>query len=94
MPIPLAAFVSEFDEAGGVPVDGQQSNASAIAGIPGYSDMWQIRFLQVDDRFQPGSYRDYHRAVADARAGRFRLTDPGVVRNCPVMYVDGRPAAR
>ena len=56
--------------------------------------MWQIRFAQVGDRFEPGSYRDYRRAVADARAGRFPLIDPGVVVNCPVMYVDGKPAAR
>lgn len=94
VPAPLIVFVSGFDEAGGIPVDGQPSNASAVPGLPGYSDMWQIRFVQVGDRFEPGSYRDYRRALADARAGRFSLVDPGVVRNCPVMYLDGNPVVR
>lgn len=94
VPIPLIVFVSGFDEQGGVPVDGQPSNASGVPGAPGYSDMWRIRFVQVDERFRPGSYRDYRRALADARAGRFRLVEAGVVRNCPVMYLDGKPAAR
>jgi len=75
-------------------VEGQPTNASAIPGVPGYSDMWQIQFVQVSERFEPGSYRDYRRALADARARRFRLIDPEVVVNCPVMYVDRRPAAR
>lgn len=93
--IPLIAFISGFDENGdGILVDGQPSNASAAPGVAGYSDMWQIRFAQVDERFKPGSYRDYGRAVADARAGRFELIDPGLVVNYPVMYVDGKPVAR
>ncbi|MBI2071971.1 MAG: hypothetical protein HYT81_02845 [Gemmatimonadetes bacterium] len=93
--IPLLVFISEFDENGeGVPVDGQPSNASAVPGVAGYSDMWQIRLVLVGDRFEPGSYRDHRRALADARAGRFQLMDPGVVVNCPVMYLDGKPAAR
>jgi len=75
-------------------VEGQPTNASAIPGVPGYSDMWQVQFVQVSERFEPGSYRDYRRALAHARAGRFRLIDPEVVVNCPVMYVDRRPAAR
>ncbi len=94
VPIPLIVFVSGFDENGGVPVDAQPSNASAVPGVPGYSDMWQIRFVQVGDRFEPGSYRDHRRALADARSGRFQIIDSGMVVNCPVMYVDGRPAAR
>lgn len=94
-PIPLAAFASSFDAHGdAVLVDGQPSNAGAIPGVPGYSDMWRITFLQVGARFQPGSYRDYRQALADAQSGRLRLIDPGVVVNCPVVYVDGRPAAR
>jgi len=92
--IPLIVFVSGFDERGGILVDGQPSNASAIPGVPGYSDLWQVRFVQVGEGFEPGKYRDFGRALADARAGRFRLSDPGVVVNCPVIYVDGRPAAR
>ncbi len=93
--IPLIVFISGFDEHGdGVLVDGQPSNASAVPGVAGYSDMWQVRFVQVDERFKPGSYHDYGRALADARAGRLKLIDPGLVVNCPVMYVDGKPVAR
>lgn len=93
--IPLMVFISGVDQNGeGVPVEGQPSNASAVPGVAGYSDMWQIRFVRVDERFKPGSYRDYERALAAARAGRFELIDPGFVVNCPVMYVDGKPVAR
>lgn len=95
MSIPLIVFISGLDENGdGVPVDGQPSNASAVPGVTGYSDMWQVRFVQVDEGFKPGSYRDYGRALADARAGRFELIDLGFVVNCPVIYVDGKPVAR
>lgn len=95
VPIPLMAFISGFDESGeAVLVDGQPTNASAVPGVPGYSDMWRIRFAQVQERFKPGSYRDYGRALADAQAGRMTLIDPGFLVNCPVMYVDGKAAAR
>ncbi|MBI4502183.1 MAG: carbohydrate binding family 9 domain-containing protein, partial [Gemmatimonadetes bacterium] len=91
--IPLLAFASGFDEGGQPePVEGQASNASGIPGVRGYSDLWAVD-AAIGGEYQPGAYRDYRRAIVDARAGRLRLTSRGV-QNCPVVYVEGRPAPR
>ncbi len=93
--IPLIAFGAAFPAAGESlePVEGQPSNASAIPGMPVYSDLWDIQ-VAVGRGYAPGSYRDFRKARADARAGRLTIRPRGVVFNCPVVYVNGAPASR
>jgi hypothetical protein len=91
--IPLFAFASGLDRNGQLEqISGQASNASGIPGMTGYSDLWAVD-AAIGSGYQPGSYRDYRRAALDARGGRLRLISRGV-QNCPVVYVEGRPAVR
>ncbi|MBI4421089.1 MAG: carbohydrate binding family 9 domain-containing protein, partial [Gemmatimonadetes bacterium] len=94
--IPLIVFAERLptdpaEELQGVP--GQATNASGIPGSPGYSDLWDLQ-VAAGSGYEPGSYRDYRRALADIRARKLMARPRRSIVNCPVVYVAGRPAAR
>lgn len=93
VPIPLAGFAAGTDAYGDpLPLE-RPSNASAVPGQAGYSDLWAIVLADVGAPDGP-AYRDYRRVVDDARRGRIRLVPRDLVVNCPVVLVDGQPASR
>ena len=93
VPIPLAGFAAGTDAYGEpLPLE-RPSNASAVPGQPGYSDLWAIVLADIGTADGP-EYRDYRRVVDDARRGRIRLVPRDLVVNCPVVIVNGEPASR
>lgn len=93
--IDLVAFISGFDQSGEpLLLDDQPSNASAVPGLPSYSDLWAVTLAELGSSARRAGFRDLRRVRADAAAGRLTLHRRGTVVNCPVVYVDGRPAPR
>jgi hypothetical protein len=66
--------------------------------VPGetatYTDLWDVRFVVVDDRFVPQVWRNLQALTTGARVGGYRILPAGEVRNCPVVTVNGAVAAR
>lgn len=59
-----------------------------------YTDLWDVRFVVVDDRFIPQVWRSERDLVIGARVGGYRILPAGEIRNCPIVTVDGRAASR
>ncbi|MBI4503127.1 MAG: hypothetical protein HY700_18475 [Gemmatimonadetes bacterium] len=88
---PVISTVSEFPARGEAsPAVGTSAGLSAIPGLPGYHDLWDVE-AAIGTAASPRSYRQ---ALADIRSGKLRSRRAGWVINRPVIYVDGRPATR
>jgi hypothetical protein len=93
--IPQVLFITGTDSTGQLQrVAGQPSNVSFVPPEPAYRDLWDLTLATVGAGFPAGTYRDIARAMADERRGHYALSHPGIIVNCPVVYVNGKPAAR
>jgi hypothetical protein len=93
--IPQVLFITGVDSTGQLQrVAGQPSNVSFVPPHPSYRDLWDLTLATVGEGFAAGTYRDMRRALADERRGHYTLTHPGIIVNCPVVYVNGKPATR
>ena len=89
---PLIAF-GKVGEDGEVQIV-QGTNVLRIPGVPGYTDIWGVT-LVLGGSYEPNvTYRDYRKTLADAKAGRFDKVLARPSRNCPVVYIEGKPAPR
>lgn len=95
-PIPQVLFITGTDSVTGAlqKAPGQPSNVSFVPPDPAYRDLWDLTLATVGAGFPAGSYRDMARALSDERRGHYTLSHPGIIVNCPVVYVNGKSATR
>ena len=94
MPAAVVTARAGSDRGPGTPGSAQALHVGSVPGAPGYSDFWEIVVAVAERPADPERYHDARQVWADARSGRPGLRPQGVVRDRPVIYVDGRPAAR
>lgn len=58
-----------------------------------YTDLWDVHFVIVDSQFIPQVWRNTRDLLAGARVAGYRVL-PGELRNCPIVTVNDRVAAR
>jgi hypothetical protein len=88
-------FINGRDSSGQLQrVSGQPSNVSRVPPDSAYRDLWDLTLATVGTAFPAGAYHDIRQALADERRGHYTLSHPGIIVNCPVVYVNGKPAVR
>lgn len=93
--IPQVLFVTGVDSTGQLArVPGQPSNVSFVPPDPSYRDLWDLTLATVEPGFATGTYRDFSRALTGAAHAHYTLSHPGIIVNCPVVYVNGKAAVR
>ncbi|MPZ97845.1 MAG: hypothetical protein GEU80_00685 [Dehalococcoidia bacterium] len=82
---PIYAFVTGID-AQGMPqsVEGQHNIVDVIPGDEGYSDLWEVSLVVVDEMYAADSIR----SAADVMSSGFEMVKPGLFVNCPVVPED------
>ncbi len=75
-----------------------EGQANVVGVAPGsgrgYADLWDVHWVQVQPGYVADQVRDLDTLLAQVAAGRMVDRRVGQTRNCPVVIVDGRPAAR
>lgn len=71
-------------------LDGQNSLLDSIPVAPAYPDLWSIRVVHVDSAYAPNTLR----SAAALRGTRYAVDSAAVLRNLPVVFVDGARVAR
>lgn len=71
-------------------LEGQNSILDSIPVAPSYPDFWSIRVVQVDSAFALNSLR----SAAALRGTRYGIDSATVIRNLPVVIVDGQRVPR
>lgn len=88
-PAPIHVFVTGFDGEEPRFVRAQGNIIDVVPeGDARYRDLWEVVFTVVPESYEPQTVRDL------ATATRFPQRRPGMVRNCPVILVDGVRAPR
>jgi hypothetical protein len=79
---PIYAFITGMD-ADGNPmfVDGQHNIVAVKPGDDGYSDLWNVNLVMVDDTYEADSVK----AVADVMSGGFDVMETDIFVNCPIV---------
>jgi hypothetical protein len=79
---PIYAFITGMD-ADGNPmfVDGQHNIVAVKPGDDGYSDLWNVNLVVVDDSYEPDSVT----AVSDVMSGGFDVMETEIFVNCPIV---------
>lgn len=94
-PAPIHVFVRGIDRSGPRFVREQHNIVDVVPGDTAtYTDLWDVRFVIVDERFIPQVWRSERDMSAGARVGGFRILPAGELRNCPIVTVDNQIAAR
>ena len=79
---PIYAFITGMDADGNPQfVDGQHNIVAVVPGDEGYSDLWQVNLVTVDDSYEPDSVK----TVADVMSGGFEVTETDIFVNCPIV---------
>ncbi len=78
---PLYAFFWQ----NGTAVAGQRNVVDLKPGDAGYSDLWNVTKVIVENGYVPNSLRDVHNILAEAEAGNVALQAVNVYVNCPVL---------
>lgn len=69
---------------------GQNGLLDSIPVAPAYPDLWSIRIVMVDSTYAPNTIK----SVEALRSTRFAVDSATVVRNLPVVIVDGARVPR
>jgi hypothetical protein len=79
---PIYAFITGMD-ADGNPmfVDGQHNIVAVKPGDDGYSDLWNVNLVMVDDSYEADSVT----AVSDVMSGGFDVMETDIFVNCPLV---------
>lgn len=79
---PIYVLISGMN-ADGTPifVEGQHNIVDVVTGDAGYSDLWQVMLVQVDDGYQPDSIK----SKADLDASGLGITSTDMFVNCPIV---------
>jgi hypothetical protein len=80
-PAPRYALTHELGRQARARLPGQLDLVDVIPGQPGYSDFWQLIWVQVPEGFRPGSILDARELLA---AG-YPMEATANVVNCPVV---------
>jgi hypothetical protein len=79
---PIYAFITGMDADGNPQfVDGQHNIVAVKPGDDGYSDLWRVNLVTVDDGYEADSVK----AVADVMSGGFEVTETDIFVNCPIV---------
>jgi hypothetical protein len=91
VPAPMWRFATGVD-ADGEPVllEAQNGLLDSIPVVPTYPDLWDIRIVRVDSTYAPNTIK----SAAALRATTYPVDSARVVRNLPVVIVDGARVAR
>lgn len=90
-PAGMWRFASRLDPAGEpVFLEAQNSVLDSIAVAPPYPDLWSIRVVRADSAYAANSIR----SVAALRGSRYVVDSARVMRNLPVVIVDGARVSR
>lgn len=89
-PSPRYALTHELASEKRVRLPGQLDLVDVIPGQPGYSDFWQIIWVQVPEGFRPGSILD----VRELLAAGYPMEASSTVVNCPVVPAGSKARQR
>jgi hypothetical protein len=90
-PAPMWRFVRGRDAMGDpILVEGQNGILDSIPVAPTYPDLWNIRWVRVDSSYVANSVK----SVTALRTAAFAVDSATMVRNLPVIVVDGSPVQR
>jgi len=79
---PIYAFITGMDADGNPQfVDGQHNIVGVLPGDEGYSDLWRVNLVTVDDSYEPDSVK----AVSDVMSGGFDVMETDIFVNCPIV---------
>ncbi|HEU0072800.1 MAG TPA: hypothetical protein VFS30_02220 [Dehalococcoidia bacterium] len=79
---PIYAFITGMDADGNPQfVEGQHNIVAVKPGDDGYSDLWRVNLVTVDDAYEADSVK----AVADVMSGGFAVTETDIFVNCPIV---------
>lgn len=92
-PVPAAMWrFATGRDAAGEPVflESQNSLLDSIPVAPAYPDLWSIRVVRVDSTYAPNTIK----SATALRGSRYAVDSATVVRNLPVVIVDGARVPR
>ncbi len=79
---PIYAFITGMDSDGNpVFVEGQHNIVDVVPGDAGYSDLWEVHLVTVDDSYKADSIT----SVSDVMSANFDTVVPGLLVNCPIV---------
>jgi hypothetical protein len=79
---PIYAFITGMDDDGNpVFVEGQHNIVDVIPGDEGYSDLWEVNLVVVDEDYVADSIK----SVGDVMTADFEVMQPGLFVNCPIV---------
>lgn len=79
---PIYAFITGMDSDGNpMFVEGQHNIIDAVPGDAGYSDLWEVNLVVVDEDYAADSIK----SVDDVMLGNFEMMKPGLFVNCPIV---------
>ena len=79
---PIWAFITGLDDDGNpLFVEGQHNIIDAVPGDEGYSDLWEVNLVVVED----GYVADSLRSAEAVTASGLEMLKPGLFVNCPVI---------
>jgi hypothetical protein len=95
-PVPLYTFVAGKDADGGPTFLRAQHNILDV--VPGDGalshDIWDIQWVHVDSTYVPNRWRSLAAMTDSVRLAGYRIISAKMLRNCPVVIVDGRTVER
>ena len=81
---PIYAFITGMDADGNPQfVEGQHNIVAVKPGDDGYSDLWRVNLVTVDDSYEPDSVK----SVGDVMSGGMAVTETDIFVNCPIVEV-------
>lgn len=90
-PAPMWRFATPGDTARlPMVLEAQDGLLDSIPVAPPYPDLWDIRFVRPDTSYVPNSIR----SAAALRTSTLRVDSAVMIRNLPVVIIDGAPIAR
>ena len=90
-PAAMWRFTRGRDAAGDpILLEGQSSVLDSVPVAPAYPDLWSIRFVRVDSTYTPNTIR----SAAALQSAGLAVDSATIVRNLPVVLLDGARVAR
>ena len=79
---PIYVFITGMDASGNPQfVEGQHNVIAVVPGEEGYSDLWQVMLVTVEDGYEADSAK----SVDAVMSGGFEVTETDMFVNCPVV---------
>ena len=79
---PIYAFITGMDDEGNpIFVEGQHNIVDVVPGDAGYSDLWEVNLVVVDEDYEPDSIK----SQAEVDDMDYEIIKPGLLVNCPIV---------